>query len=226
MARFVVQEFERLVVLTPGAASRVLEPGVHRFRLRRRIDTVRLDVRPSLIKINSQEVLTADGVAVRGALVVEFRIQDPLTWTRASTAGTSPADRLYLAAQMAMRDFVAAATAEELLRLRATASAALTATVETVAADVGAKLGAVHLRDLTFPGELKAMFAQVAAAKQESAAALERARGEQARLRSLANAARLLDGNPSLRDLRTLDTVERSKGTVVLHTSGAAPAAT
>jgi hypothetical protein len=50
-------------------------------------------------------------------------------------------------------------------------------------------------------------------ARQEGLAALERARGEQAALRSLANAAKMLDGNPALMNLRILQTLSASQGT-------------
>jgi hypothetical protein len=55
-----------------------------------------------------------------------------------------------------------------------------------------------------FPGSLKEAFSQTARAKQEAQAALERARGESAALRNLANAARMLEGNPNLFQLRLL----------------------
>ena len=46
----------------------------------------------------------------------------------------------------------------------------------------------------------------------EGLAALERARGEQAALRSLANAARLMRGNPELQALRTLQALSATPG--------------
>ena len=58
-----------------------------------------------------------------------------------------------------------------------------------------------------FSAELKRAFADVLKAKQEGQAALERARGESAALRNLANAARLLDGNPALQNLRLLQSL-------------------
>jgi hypothetical protein len=42
---------------------------------------------------------------------------------------------------------------------------------------------------------------------QEGRAALERARGESAALRNLANAARVLEGNPELLNLRLLQSI-------------------
>jgi regulator of protease activity HflC (stomatin/prohibitin superfamily) len=57
------------------------------------------------------------------------------------------------------------------------------------------------------PGELKRAFAEVLKARQEGQAALERARGESAALRNLANAARLLENNPALHNLRLLQSI-------------------
>jgi len=57
----------------------------------------------------------------------------------------------------------------------------------------------------------------VTKARQEGLAALERARGETAALRNLANAARLVSDNPALMQLRLLQVVgEQSGNTVVL----------
>ena len=93
--------------------------------------------------------------------------------------------------------------------------------VREAAERVGAAVEAVDLRDLSFPGELRRTFAQVAVARQEAVASLERARGEVATLRSLANAARVMEGNSALRELRSLLAVERTGGTVVLTVAGA-----
>lgn len=58
------------------------------------------------------------------------------------------------------------------------------------------------------------MVTEVERARREGEAALECARGEQAALRSLANAARLLKGNPELHALRVLQALAASPGKV------------
>ena len=68
----------------------------------------------------------------------------------------------------------------------------------------------VDLRDVMLPGELRKAFSEVLKTKQEGQAALERARGESAALRNLANAARLIEGQPALATLRFLQTLEAS----------------
>jgi len=78
------------------------------------------------------------------------------------------------------------------------------------------KLLAVEIRDIMFPGELKKIFTQVVRARQEGLAALEKARGETAALRNLANAAQLADRNPSLMQLRLLQVIGQQSGNTVV----------
>jgi regulator of protease activity HflC (stomatin/prohibitin superfamily) len=67
-----------------------------------------------------------------------------------------------------------------------------------------------------FPGELRRTFAQVVAARKEGLAALERARGETASLRNLANAARMMSANPTLLQLRLLQELGKSAGNTIV----------
>ncbi len=220
MARATVQEFQRAVLHQAGAPAVVLAPGRHWYR-KRRSTLALIDLRPSLLKIAGQEVLTADGVGVRASVVVRFTVTDPLRWVLSGDGPGAGSERLYLAAQLAVRDAIAQRTAEELLATRADASQQLVETIREAGAEVGATVESADLRDLSFPGELRRVFAQVAIARQEAAASLERARGEIATLRSLANAARTIEGNPALRELRAVLAVERTGGTIVLSSGEA-----
>ena len=83
-------------------------------------------------------------------------------------------------------------------------------------ATIGVELLDVDIRDVMLPGELKRAFAAVIAARKEGEAALERARGETAALRSLANAGRMLDDNPGLLQLRILQEVGQSSGNTIV----------
>jgi regulator of protease activity HflC (stomatin/prohibitin superfamily) len=67
-----------------------------------------------------------------------------------------------------------------------------------------------------FPGEMKKAFAQVVKAQKEAQAALEKARGEIAALRSLANAARMIDDNPNLLQLRALQALTDCDGNTLV----------
>ena len=66
------------------------------------------------------------------------------------------------------------------------------------------------------PSELKRAFAGIVAARREGEAALERARGETAALRSLANAGRMIEDNPGLLQLRILQQLGGSSGNTIM----------
>src|SRR4051812_50217013 len=74
----------------------------------------------------------------------------------------------------------------------------------------------VDVRDIMVPTELKRAFAGIVAARREGEAALERARGETAALRSLANAGRLVEDNPGLLQLRILQQLGASSGNTIM----------
>jgi hypothetical protein len=72
------------------------------------------------------------------------------------------------------------------------------------------------VKDIMFPGDLKKIFAQVVKAQKEGQASLEKARGESAALRNLANAAKMLEGNPALMQLRVLQSVDAGTGNTMV----------
>ena len=90
----------------------------------------------------------------------------------------------------------------------------------------GATVTRVLLTGINLPPETRKMFTDVERAKMEAQGALERARGEQAALRVLANAARLVSDNPALANLRLLQAIESSRGstTIIVGDAAASPA--
>ena len=81
----IVNQTHRGLRFENGAFTGVLSPGRYEVRagrdwlLRRRpaVNIVLVDVRERELTIKGQEILTADKVAVRVNLVVQFRVADP-----------------------------------------------------------------------------------------------------------------------------------------------------
>ncbi len=88
--------------------------------------------------------------------------------------------------------------------------------VRPAAAALGVRLDALRLRDITLPPDLRRLLTGVEKARREGQAALERAHAEQAALRSLANAARMLKNNPELQNLRLIQALAEGKGATVV----------
>ncbi|WP_313278866.1 slipin family protein [Timonella senegalensis] len=215
MAKVYIQEFERGVLYAEGRPAEILPPGQHRYNEKKSTFSV-IDVRPTLLRVVGQEVLSADGVAIKCGAIVTYRITDPKAWLSAVSYGSGAEELMHLDTQLALRDKISAVEAADLLTTRnewAKNFAPITAEAQ---ARYGVVVEDASVRDISFPGELRTRYAQVALAKQEALASVERARGEQATLRSLANAAKLIESNPELKALRTLIALEKGGGQVVI----------
>ena len=204
---FVLSEGYAGLLYHKGLFVEVLGSGRH-VRWGRRYRMVAIDVRKAFINVPAQEVLTADNIGLKISLLLNFQITDPVKVTHDTQNWQCD---LYNLAQLALRAVVAAAPVEALLNQRLDIAAQLTARVQPAAAKIGLNVLDVEVKDVMFPAELKRAFAEVLKAKQEGQAALERARGESAALRNLANAARVLDGNPALMNLRLMQSISAAQ---------------
>lgn len=203
VSRVIVGEGQVGLLYRNGRFVGRLPPGAY-WLLRFRSRVALVDIRRRTAVVPGQEVLTRDNVAVRATLVLTFEVSDP---DAAMHRIESYHDAIYAAAQLALRAVVAARTVDELLERRAELGRELVAQVSGEARAIGLTVHQVEVRDFTFPPEIRKVFAEVVRARQEGQAALERARGETAALRNLANAARLMDDNPALMSLRILQTL-------------------
>ena len=194
-----ILEYERALRFVRGRLQDEVGPG--RYRHRATTMMRKVDVRPTLLAVNGQEVLSRDGVAVKVSLTASYRIVSAKT---AVLGATDYESALYTELQQAVRIAVSSADVEGLLANRAELGPQMLRDVRTAVESLGLEVERVAIRDLTLPGELKKIFAQTVKAKQEGLAALERARGETAALRSLANAAQMVERHPQLMQLRLL----------------------
>lgn len=222
MARITVQQNERVLLYRDGVFEAELVPGRHVVRQVRRVRRIGVDLRLRQLVVTGQEMFTADGVTVRAAAVVRWRVAEPRAFVERAE---EPTDLLHVALQLALRDAVGRRELDELLRPdgRDAISADLVGPVRAEAAELGIEVLSADLRDLSLVGELRAALAETALERQRGRAALERARGEAAAVRSLANTAKLLDEHPALAALRMIQTAADAGATVVLTPDGLSP---
>jgi regulator of protease activity HflC (stomatin/prohibitin superfamily) len=202
-----------------GKFVELLNPGRH-IRWGRFYGQNLIDLRKTSLAVAGQEVLTADNVALKLSLSVTYQVTDPAMAVNESQNWLT---QFYTDVQLAARAVVNGVAVEALINQRFEIGAQLLARVQPQAAQVGVTVLAVEVKDVMFPADLKRAFADVLKAKQEGQVALERARGESAALRNLANAARVLDGNPALMNLRliqSLATAQNAGHTLVVGVPG------
>ncbi len=213
--RVVVREYEAGLLYRNGRFIRQLGPG-GRVVFPAWEEVAVVDLRKRIATIPGQEVLSIDNVGLKVSVAATYEVVDPV---RAIHGVQSYEDALHVAIQLALRAAVGASKIEDVLAQRMDIGKRLAEAVATTVDALGLRLHLVEVKDVMFPGELKKIFAEVVRAQKEGQAALERARGETAALRSLANAARLVEESPALMNLRVLQSVggaAASGGTVVL----------
>ncbi len=217
-----VNEWEHGLLYVDGRFSRLLPPGRHfNLAFHRRRTVYRLHKFDRLLDVLPADVTSLDRLVYRLGATITYEIVDP---HQAFLAHDSNA-HLRLAATTALIRFAAAHTLDAVLAGRAALDEKLMA--EMPPALVGCIIKAATITAVVLPPEIRRMVTEVERAKLEGLAALERARGEHAALRSLANAARLLKGNPELMNLRVLQAVAPANGkrppTLVLGQSALLP---
>lgn len=220
LERVVVYEFQHGLLFKNGKFSGLVKPGT--YWLLRKISSIYiLEARPRIVTISGQEILTADAVSIKVSLLLEIEVSDP------KIAYLNAADfeqHLYAKAQNALRDLVGNLEIQELLDTRQQISEKLLEHLSSHAESLGVKLSSISIKDVMFPGALKESFSQVARAKQETLANLEKARGESAAMRKLANTSQLLDKNPALYKMKLLQVLsEAKKVSLTLNTPDSEP---
>jgi regulator of protease activity HflC (stomatin/prohibitin superfamily) len=212
----VVYPWEEGLLYEDGVFKRALGPG--RYSLwswgrRRHIQTVPRHAQYSTS--GPTDVITSDRFPLRLSATVIYLVSD----SRAAVE-EQLAERIVHLTREALIAISAERTLEALLAERANLGAALTERLEPALKI--AKVELAMISGLTLPPEIRRLVIEVERAKLEGLAALERARGEHASLRALANAARLMKDNPELANLRALQAMAEVKNaTLVLgHAPG------
>lgn len=209
---FVVREFECALLYRHGKFIEQLGPG-RQVRWGQGWGCMKLDLRRKTFPVSGQEVLTSDGVAVKISLAVRLRVVEPL---KAIHEDQDWLGQVYTSVQLALRKQVSEQTVEALMANRLDIGQQVLAQVTEQAITLGIEVLKTEVKDVMFPGDVKKVFTEVLRARQEGQAALERARGESAALRNLANAARLLENNPALQNLRLMQTMSGTGNTLVM----------
>ncbi len=128
--RFVIEAHERGVVTRNGRVEESLDPGAHR-RFGRGYSLRRVDIRPFVHMVPTQQIPTADGVTIKATVAVQARVTDPEQYLIANQSALAA---LHLVVQVALREVVAATTIDDLVQARSDTRTALSDRVGDVSA--------------------------------------------------------------------------------------------
>ncbi len=214
-----VEQHEAGLLIVDGELKEKLKPGRHAFwAVSRAVRVAKIDLRPQLLEVTAQEILTKDRVGIRVTLAAFYKIADP---TLAATASADVGATLYRLVQFAIREAVALRTLDDILGARDTIDKEVRAFVTERAKELGAEVGEIGVKDVILPGEIRDLLNKVVEAERVAKANLIRRQEETAATRSLLNTAKLMENNPLLLRLKELEALEKlveKVGRIDLHT--------
>ena len=185
MQEIIIKDTHRGLYYEDGVLVKVLGAGRYKlplpkpghgfafFRRRPKCEVVLVDMRARDLTIKGQEILTADKVAIRVSILVQFAVIDAKA---AIHAVASFEDRLYSDVQLAARRSLASMALEEILTNRHRLSEEILVDVKEAAAGYGVTIARADVKDLVFPGNLQEIMNRVLAAERMSQAQLVEAR--------------------------------------------------
>jgi regulator of protease activity HflC (stomatin/prohibitin superfamily) len=177
----IIKDTHRGVRYEDGVLTEVLSAGRHTipseikigFYRTPKVEITLVDMRERDLTIKGQEILTADKVAIRVSIIVQFRVSDPRA---AMHEVANYEERLYTDVQLAARRSLASMTLEEILTNRNRLSEDILRDVKEAAANYGVAILRADVKDLVFPGNLQEIMNRVLAAERMSQAQLVEAR--------------------------------------------------
>ena len=176
----IIKDTHRGLWYEDGVLKKVLEAGRYKLPIlqggwlgRPLVEIQLVDVRERELTIKGQEILTADKVAIRVSIIVQFRVTDP----RAAIHEVEKyEERLYSDVQLAARRSLASMTLDEILTNRNRLSEDILRDVKETAARYGVSILRADVKDLVFPGNLQEIMNKVLAAERTAQAQLVEAR--------------------------------------------------
>ncbi len=199
----VLREYERGVVFRLGRLVGSKGPGL--ILLIPMIDRmVKVSLRTVAMDIPPQDVITKDNVSVKVNAVLYFRVMDP------SKAITEVEDYLYATSQLAqttLRSVLGGAELDEMLAEREKINANLQEIIDSHSDPWGVKVSLVEIKHVDLPQEMQRAIAKQAESERERRAKIIHAEGELQASTKLAEAARIMSGDPISVQLRFLQTL-------------------
>jgi hypothetical protein len=202
-----VEAYERAVLFVDGKFERTLDSGSYYWwKNNIQIYIGKADMRLQQMEINGQEILTKDKAALRINAWARFQVTDI---EKALLRNKEYERQLYVAFQLALREFIAGVGFDELLEKKDLIVTYVLERVEKEAETLGVRVAGFGIRDIILPGDVKEIMNQVLIAEKKAQANIITRREETASTRSLLNTAKLLEENPMLFKLKELEYVEK-----------------
>jgi regulator of protease activity HflC (stomatin/prohibitin superfamily) len=202
-----IESFERGLLFIDGKFSSVLESGTYFWwKNAIQVHVAKVDTRQQQAEISGQEILTRDKAMIRVASFAQYKV---VHIEKAVVENKDHERQLYVAFQLALREYIGTMTLDELLEKKETISPFILEAVKRTADALGVDVTGFGIRDIILPGDVKEIMNGVLIAEKKAQANIIMRREETASTRSLLNTAKLMEDNPVLLKLKEMEYVER-----------------
>ncbi len=199
----ILKEYERAVVFRLGRFTGlrgpgliILIPGLEKMQ--------RVDLRTVTMDVPSQDIITRDNVTIKVNGVVYFRVSAP------DKAVIAVEDFLLATSQISqttLRSVIGQFELDDILANRDKINSKLQQILDEQTEPWGIKVSTVEMKAVDLPIEMQRAMAKQAQAERDKRAKVISAQGEFEASQKLAEAARVLDQQPSAITLRYLETM-------------------
>jgi len=202
-----VESYEKAVLFVDGKYVQTLESGMYFWwKNSIAVHVGKVDFRQQQLEVNGQEILTKDKAALRINAWAQYKVADI---EKALLQNKEYDKQLYVAFQLALREYIAGYSFDELLEKKETIVPYILQRVKAGAESLGVEVNGFGIRDIILPGDVKEIMNQVLIAEKKAQANTIMRREETASTRSLLNTAKLMDENAMLWKLKEMEYVEK-----------------
>lgn len=202
-----VETYEKALLFVDGEYKGLLKSGVYYWwKNAIAVHVGKVDIRQLQMELNGQEILTKDKANLRISAYAQYKVVDI---EQALLQNKEYEKQLYMAFQLALREYVGTFTLDELLEKKETIAPFIVQAVTAPAAKLGVEVAAFGIRDIILPGDVKEIMNQVLIAEKKAQANSIMRREETASTRSLLNTAKLMEDNAMLFKLKEMEYVEK-----------------
>jgi regulator of protease activity HflC (stomatin/prohibitin superfamily) len=214
----IAREYERAVVFRLGRYTGLRGPGLFWLIPLGIENETRVDQRLVTNPIEQQETITRDSVTVKVNAVLWYRVESP------QKAVLTVEDFRRAVQQLALttlRNVIGQHDLDEVLKERDKINTLLRKTVFDTTTPWGVTVELLEMKDVEIPQDMQRVMAMEAEAMREKRARIIKAEAELEASQKLAEAARLMVGNPAALELRRMQMVaevgaENNSTTVIM----------
>ena len=214
----IAREYERAVVFRLGRYQGLRGPGLFWLIPLGIENETRIDLRIVTNPIEQQETITRDSVTVKVNAVLWFRVSDP---QKAVLTVENFRSAVQQVALTSLRNVIGQHDLDEVLKERDKINTLLRKNVLEATHSWGVAVELLEMKDVEIPQDMQRVMAMEAEAMREKRARIIKADAELEASQKLADAARLMIGNPAALELRRMQMVaevgaENNSTTVIM----------